>query len=356
MTDFLKIIRTGQVGVISLNRPSALNALTYDMICELKCQMELWHKDPQIALVVVKSESSRAFCAGGDIRYIAHNSSENPDTAQQFYEDEYALNALMFEYEKPIVALVDGIVMGGGVGISAPASHRILTEHVTYAMPETAIGFFPDVGASYYMSRMPGGLGMYLGLTGRHIKTPDALLSGYGSAFVPSEKLSDLFDKIVSSKYGNDAYQNLADIIESFTVHSPGDSGLRELGHIISHVFSDSSLEDIFERLGVLSNEADPKQRTWASDTLLVLNKACPFSLCVTHEAITRGYQLQFKDCLKMEYRLSGALASRSDFVEGVRAAIIDKDKSPKWSHASFKSVIQRDVLACFEYGDVLTI
>lgn len=337
-TDLLIDVR-GALGTITLNRPKVLNALTLDMVRGLLNRLDVWRDDPAIAAVLIKGAGEKAFCSGGDIRRLYDSGKAGDGYYQAFYLDEYRLNVAIKEYPKPVVVLASGIVMGGGVGIAAPASHRVVTETTVYAMPETGIGFFPDVGGSYFLSRMPGRIGVYLALTGARIGAADCLLSGFANAFVAAEALTALETALAGlDPAGRDPFGAVSQALAGFTTGDPGPAALRPQENFIEHAFGPEAVEEIIE---LLTDEAaaESPQAAWAGEALAILQARSPTSLKLTRRQIAEGADLDFRECMAMELRLAYRCLEGHDFYEGVRAAILDKDHAPRWSPAAVADV-----------------
>ncbi len=321
-----------RVGRITLNRPGALHALNLGMCEAMTGALLAWRDDPAVTSVLVDHAGERGFCAGGDIRMIAESGASDASEARAFFLAEYRLNHLMFEYPKPITAIVDGIVMGGGVGISEPAGVRVATERTTYAMPETGIGLFPDVGGGWFLPRLPGETGTWLALTGARLKAADTVPLGIHTHFVTSEGVEALKADL------------LAKGPESVGDHA-GEAGaapLTEHREAIDRLFAFDTVEDIFAAL-----EADGSD--WALAQLATLKTKSPQSLKVTLRQLRAGRAMTtFAEVMAMEYRLGGRVVRTHDFQEGVRAVIVDKDNAPKWSPATLEGVSDADLEALF--------
>ncbi|MCE9648871.1 MAG: enoyl-CoA hydratase/isomerase family protein [Parvibaculum sp.] len=325
--------RDGVAGVITLNRPKALNALTLGMVRAIHPQLKAWAADDAVKLVVVEGAGEKAFCAGGDIRALHDWGKAGDREVIDFYREEYRLNVYIKNYPKPYIALMDGIDMGGGVGVSVNGSHRVATERLTFAMPETGIGLFPDVGGTYFLPRCPGEIGMFLGLTGERLKAADAVHAGIADIFVPAENLAALKDKLAAGEGVDAALKALS-----------ADAGAPPLAahrtEIDKH-FSKNSVAAI-----VASLEADGGE--WASKVRATLAGKSPTSLLVAYRQIREGAKLSFEDCMKLEFRLTNRFMRGHDFYEGVRAIIIDKDQKPQWKPATLEAVAQAEVDAYF--------
>ncbi len=323
----------GHAGVITLNRPQALNAHTHDMAVAMHRQLEQWALDDDVALVIIRGAGERAFCAGGDIRALWKVCAEDPVTCRRFYWDEYRLVALIHDYPKPCVALMHGHVMGGGAGLSVHASHRVAAENLSFAMPECSIGLFPDVGASWFLPRLPGRLGMYLGLTGLRIGAEDAVHAGIADVIVPR----DAFDEIVKELAETDEIE----AVLGHHARRAGQGSLYMLGPLIDTAFGRDGVEEIIRELS--DNDGE-----WARTALKAMRSNAPTSLKVTFEQLRRGASLDFGDCMRMEYRLACRMATAHDFAEGIRARIIDKDSAPRWNPARLEDVDEAAVAAMF--------
>jgi enoyl-CoA hydratase len=335
MSDEAEVLfeRRGALGLITLNRPKALNALTHGMCVQMKAELDQWAKDEAIKSVAVKGSGDRAFCAGGDIRALYESGKAGTPYALEFYRDEYILNAAIKHYPKPYVALIQGINMGGGVGVSVNGSHRIAGEGMVFAMPETGIGLFPDVGGSHFLPRCPGEIGMFLGLTGMRLKTADSLYAGIATDFVPVSRWETLLEALSDGTAPDTAIAGLREGVP--------DTLLLQHRPAIDRIFAAASVEEILASL-------DAEHEDWTDDIAKTIRTKSPTSLKVTYRQIREGKKLDFDDCMKMEYRMVNRIVAGHDFYEGVRAVIIDKDNAPKWQPAELSGVSQADVDAYF--------
>ena len=323
----------GALGLITLNRPKALNALTHAMCLAMKAQLDKWAADDTVKCVLIRGTGEKAFCAGGDIRSLYESGINKTPYALSFYRDEYILNAAIKHFPKPYIAFLHGIVMGGGVGVSVHGSHRVANETVTFAMPETGIGLFPDVGGSYFLPRCPGALGMYLALTGARLETADALYSGIITHFVHAQDTLALLELL---EQGIDPDEALATMSRP-----PKAPTLVTYRRAIDQAFSENSVEEIIATLKAQSDE-------WSQGTAKTLRTKSPTSLKVTFREIRKGRLLEFDDCIKMEYRMVNSIIAGHDFYEGVRAVIIEKDNVPRWKPDTLAGVTDADVAAYF--------
>jgi enoyl-CoA hydratase len=326
MTDEVLCHVEGKVGRLTLNRPEALHALTTAMCHEMIRALEGWWGDPDVQAVMVDHSGERGFCAGGDIRMLAESGAGDGAAAREFFFTEYRLNHLLFTYHKPVVTFMDGVTMGGGVGISAPARFRIATERTTFAMPETGIGLFPDVGGGWFLPRLPGKTGLWLALTGARIKAADCLALGIATDFETSANLEAVKAAIVADP---------ADI-EAILARAEADAGQAPIAahrDDIDRLFGGHSVEGIFEAL-----EADGGE--WARAQLEILRTKSPQTLKVAFRQLQTGAHLtDFAHNMRMEYRIGARVVQRPDFLEGVRAVIVDKDNAPKWNPARLEGV-----------------
>jgi enoyl-CoA hydratase len=327
------------LALVTLNRPRQLNALTLRMIREFSPRLAEWHRDPQIRLVAIKGAGERAFCAGGDVRAVSTAGQKGAALSRDFFREEYALNRAIFRYAKPYVSLINGISMGGGVGLSAHGAFRVVTENLTFAMPETGIGLFPDVGGSYFLSRCPGETGMYLALTGARLKAADARYVGYATHIVRATELGALEAALRIQAPATP--QVLEDLLRGLAGEA-GQPALAEHRACIDRCFSAESVEAV---IAALESEGSEFART----ALATLQSKSPTSLKITFEQIRRGRKLDFEACLAMEYRMVQACMRGHDFHEGIRALLIDKDQTPVWSPAHLEQVTPAAVAAYFE-------
>ena len=336
---------------LTLNRPQALNALTHEMIKTMTRLLASWALDDDIKAIIVRGAGEKAFCAGGDIRALYDTARRADGSEHEFFREEYELNftihRLLFNTGKFYVAWLDGIVMGGGMGISQGAPLRIVGARTRMAMPETAIGLFPDVGGSFFLSRCPGVVGLYLGLTGQVIKAADALYAGLATHHIASESAFE-FDYALDSLVDWDAgpIAAMRDIVQKFA-SAPIESGiLPSLRATIERHFAGKG--NVAAIITSLESETDPAHRDWALATAATLQKKSPTLLEVTKQQIERAATMNLAECFQMEMNLITAAFEHGDIVEGIRALLIEKDLSPKWKPATLAEVKPEVVDAFF--------
>lgn len=310
----IHISRRGAIGHILLDRPHALNAITLSMVRAIASALDEWEPDPKVRCVVVEAAGERAFSAGGDIRQLYEQGRAGDHEAQlTFWREEYILNHRIKAYPKPYVALIDGIVMGGGVGVSLHGSHRVAGERFTFAMPEVGIGFFPDVGATYFLPRLPGRIGMYLALTGARVKAGDALHFGLADVFVPTVHMADIAPALAET--GN------ADAVLASLRANPPPSPLSEYCEVIDRCFDGASV-------GVILASLDSDGSAFATETASILRAKSPISLAVALRQMQLGASLDMQEAMRTEFRIVSRMCRGHDFLEGVRATIIEKDST----------------------------
>src|SRR5262245_13050937 len=328
--------RRDAAGIVMLNRPKALNAITHGMVRALAAQLAEWAKDGAVTRVLVVAAGDRAFSAGGDIRAL-HDLGRAGRHAEalQFWRDEYMLNTLIKRYPKPYVALIDGMVMGGGVGISVHGSHRVAGDRFQFAMPEVGIGFFPDVGATWFLPRMPGEVGTYCALTGERMKNADAVAFGIATHYVASSRFPELAEALTGTEPVDAVLARFAERL--------GIGPLSVYRAAIDRTFDSNHVEDI---LAALDREAvtGSQEAGWAGATAAIIRAKSPVSLKIALAQVRGGRQWSFTECMKMEFRIVSRIIYRNDFYEGVRAVIIDKDNAPRWTPPRLAQVLQADI------------
>jgi enoyl-CoA hydratase len=316
----------GKVGRITLNRPQALHALTTRMCVDMIAALQAWRNDPAVELVLIDHSGERGFCAGGDIRMLAESGAGDGAKAREFFHTEYRLNHLLFHYPKHTVAVMDGVTMGGGVGLSRPCRFRVATERTTFAMPETGIGLFPDVGGGWYLSRMPDHIGLWLALTGARLKAADCELVGVATDCIASADVERFKAGVIADPAA----------VETLLTELETDAGRPSLAahqDEIARIFARDSVEAIVAALEAADTD-------WAHDQLKVLATKSPQTMKVAFRQLQLGGAAKsFADNMAMEYRIGARVVQRHDFIEGVRAVIVEKDNAPKWSPAALEGV-----------------
>lgn len=330
MTDDILVRVEGHASFISLNRPSALNALTLPMVHAMTAALLAWRDDDAVKCVVIDHAEGRGFCAGGDIAFLRDSAiNDGGQSGRKFFHDEYQLNHLLFTFPKPIVAFMDGITMGGGVGISQPARFRVATENTKFAMPETGIGLFPDVGGGWYLSRLEGRVGPFLALTGSRLDGADCLALGLATHYLPGSALAD-----AKMRIAREEVERMDGLLGTLSETPPPSKTVETIFQINRHFASDQ-FEDILASL-----ESD--ESAWAMKELATLRSKSPQTCKVALRQLSESLTLtDFADNMAMEYRIASRVIVRPDFAEGVRAVIIDKDNAPKWDPATPQGVTE---------------
>ncbi|MBV4509211.1 enoyl-CoA hydratase/isomerase family protein [Pseudomonas sp. SWRI22] len=317
------------IGHLTLNRPAGLNAITLDMVRQLTAHLQAWADDTEVYAVVLRGAGEKAFCAGGDIRSLYDSFKQGDTLHQDFFVEEYALDLAIHHYRKPVLALMDGFVLGGGMGLVQGADLRVVTERSRLAMPEVAIGYFPDVGGSYFLSRIPGELGTYLGVTGVQIRAADALYCGLADWYIDSAKWVELDQKLDGLQWHDSPLKDLQGALAKLAVQQLPDAPLAALRPAIDHFFGLPDVPSIVEQLQQVT-VAD--SHDWALTTANLMQTRSPLAMAVTLEMLRRGRHLPLEQCFALELHLDRQWFERGDLIEGVRALIIDKDKTPKWN------------------------
>lgn len=336
MTDEIQYRVIGNLGHITLNRPKALNALTYAM-CEKITKLLLeWQDNSEIGAVLIDGAGDRAFCAGGDV-ILLHDSGKAGDSrAEEFWRIEYALNELIHCYSKPYISLIDGFVMGGGVGLSVHGKYRVAGDATVFAMPETGIGYFPDVGGTFFLPRLGMSVGQWLGLTGARLNVGQTCDIGIANLYVPTDKHSDLIEALgMADLDGTDSRVNK--VLEAFSQVPPAHDAIPKA----IKAFNCGSVPEI-----LLSLDRDNSE--WAAKQAKNIRRKSPIAMCVTFEALKRGINMTFRQVMTQELDISLNFLRTQDFYEGIRSQLIDKDRNPKWSHSSVDEVSSAQVEQLF--------
>lgn len=341
MSDDIQFVVKQHIGYVTLNRPKALNALTLPMIIALQEQLDAWENDSGIHAVVVKAKEGRAFCAGGDVRWLYDAGKKHDPKQMTFFWHEYRLNHFISRFPKPYIALMNGVTMGGGVGISLHGSHAVATENFVFAMPETSIGFFPDIGASYLLARCPGEYGLYLGLTGARLSAFEAQKLGLLRFSVHADSLLDIENELLQMDLSQNAFMKVDACLERFSSPVTPTDVLNKEAFINKH-FQQHNVESILSSLQNNNHE-------WCQQTYTSLMQKAPLSLKVTLQQIRKAKNMTFADCLKMDYCLVGHFMQEHDFYEGVRALLVDKDKNPQWQPKTLADITDAELAAQFE-------
>ncbi|MBU4529435.1 MAG: enoyl-CoA hydratase/isomerase family protein [Hoeflea sp.] len=324
----IRIRKIGRIGQITLQRPEALNAVTHEMVLKIEAALDGWREDDRVACVLIDAEGHKAFSAGGDLQHMHDTASKGDfEAGRRFWRDEYRLNAKIASYPKPYIALCQGFVMGGGVGVSLHGSHRVVGESAKIAMPECAVGLAPDVGGSLLLARAPGHLGEYLGVTGTRMNASDAILAGFADYFIPEAEWSGLTETLIETGDWS-AVASLA--------RDPEDGPLMALRGQVDAIFGKATLTEMLASL---------PDTDWGTATMKAIRAASPLSAACTIELVRRARANDdIRMALQQEYRFTSRSASDGDFIEGIRAAIIDKDRNPRWRHASIEDVTASEV------------
>ena len=331
MTDDVIITQEGHFGIITLNRPQALHALTLPMIRVIQYQLDKWSGARSIHAVIIQSSGGKAFCAGGDVRWLYEAGRRQDPEQLQFFKEEYQLNKTIYHYSKPYIALMDGITMGGGVGISLHGSHAVAGPSFVFAMPETSIGFFPDIGSSYLLNRCPGFLGLYLGLTGNRLNADESHAAGLVGYRVQAHQFSQITKALIDCDLSEDAFERVSACIEPFLLPANFDC-LKALQINVDQSFCHGNVNAIIESL-------EEEKNLWAGEVLKELRLKTPLSIFVAFSQIKKAVGLDFDGCIQLDFQLVQHFIRDHDFYEGVRALLVDKDKTPHWNPADFHQV-----------------
>ncbi len=331
--------KRGDIGEILLDRPRALNSLNKKMCMALRAQLNEWQKDEDIKAVIIKGSGDRAFCAGGDVKSLYAN-KDDPLASEGFFSQEYQMNKAIYHFNKPYISFLDGLTMGGGAGVSIHGSHRVASEYFRFAMPETLIGFFPDIGAAHFLNQCPGKFGMYLALTGSTINAGDALAFKLINHSVPRDRLLNLTQKLRETEFDSDDFNAVSCIIDKFKMDLPEPEVLPHRVEI-DHCFSEDCVELILDRL---SEAASP----FSNQAIRTLLARSPTSLKVTFAHLNQAESLSFDQIMQMDFNIAHGFLYSHDFYEGVRAVLVDKDQAPKWQPPNLSDIGDADVAKFF--------
>lgn len=329
MTADVLLRNEGPLGHITLNRPKALNALTHEMCRSIYQALQGWAADPRIHAVLIDAVPGRAFCAGGDIRSIYELGRTDLPSAEAFFATEYRLNAAIHHFPKPYIAILNGITMGGGAGLSVHGSHRVVTENTSFAMPETGIGLYPDVGGTYFLSRLPRETGTYLALTGSHIQAADMMWLGLATQYVSSAEIGDLVTRLVRG-------EPVGAVLADLAGQSPAHPAIEPFSARIRAAFGGGSVEEI------LTNSQ--REGDWGRKIADLLATRSPTSLKLTLRGVREARNRAFDDCMRMEYRMTLRVLRGHDLYEGVRAILIDRDQLPDWRPKKLEKVTNEQI------------
>ena len=332
MSSEVHFTESPKVGLITLDRQKALNAINTSMVADITRQLITWRSTPNVEVVCIEGAGGKAFCAGGDVVSITKDAEHSHAAAMEFFFKEFQMNYMIGTYPTTYVALIHGITMGGGVGLSVHGKYRVATEKSLYAMPETAIGYFPDVGGSYFLSRLPQCYGMFLGLTGHRLRGADLKHLGIATHYTESAGLAALKEAILAS----DSSSILA-TLDGHESQLPAPFSLQPHADLIQHCFSADTVQEIMVRLGESGTE-------FAEKLLKTLSRMSPRSLVITHKLLTLAPSLSYQECFKMEYAAATEVVASGEFTEGVRALLVDKDNAPRWNPASLAEVTEEMV------------
>ena len=339
--------RSGQMGIITLNAPKSLNSLTAQMCQDMAAQLTQWSTDATVYGVLIQSNLDKALCAGGDVVSLYHSMKKGENYHRDFFRYEYHLDLAIHQYPKPIVVFANGIVMGGGIGITNGASHRVVTETTRMAMPEITIGFFPDVGGSYFLGRMPRGLGKFLGLTGARLNAADTLFVQMADHFVPKESLPELRNQLLQADLSQNAREAITGLISAIPDQDKRPKPqLEPHGDTIEQLMTGENIHAIKDRLASFATED-----RWLQRSIATFLSGSPTSMAVILEQISRGQNLTLEEAFAMEAIMARQFTERHDMQEGVRSLLIDKDQNPQWSPKDLSEVTPELVQSHFGEG-----
>jgi enoyl-CoA hydratase/carnithine racemase len=345
MTESIHFEVRNRVGHVLLQRPAALNSLSLEMVQRLDEKLRKWSNDPEVHAVIVKGAGDKAFCAGGDIRSLYESMTGGGTLHREFFPIEYRLDYLIHRYPKPYIAVMHGITMGGGMGIAQGARARIVGERARLAMPEVGIGFFPDVGGSYFLSRLRGGLGLYLGLTGAQLRTADALYARLADLRLDDAGLAALESELDALQWSNNPTADIDGVISKL---GAGPALVADLELLQAPIDFHFTKPDVPSIMASLRTERRSQHAAWAQQTLQAMSTKSPLMLCVTTRQLQQARTMDLADCLRMELNMVYHCFEEHDFAEGIRAVVVDKDQKPRWEPQSLEEVTAERVAAFF--------
>ncbi|MDY7218740.1 enoyl-CoA hydratase/isomerase family protein [Denitrificimonas sp. JX-1] len=334
-----------RVGHLTLNRVAAFNAINLEMVRTIRQQLDVWAADEGVVAVVLRANGDKAFCAGGDIRELYNNAQQNPQLNETFFTEEYALDLLIHNYPKPVIALINGLVLGGGMGLTQGASFRIITEKARLGMPEVSIGFFPDVGGSYFLSRLPGETGTYMGVSGNPVGAADALQLGLADWFLHAEQIPELDRCLNTMQWGHSSQESIRSLLNTLACKHASGAQLTSVRTAIAQHFAHNSVTEIITSL---KSETDSTVKPWCEELINTLATRSPIAMATTLEMLRRGKNLSLANCFQLELHLGQQWFKKGDFMEGVRALIIDKDKKPQWQPATLDALAPNQIKDLF--------
>lgn len=348
MTDIQPLILAdvrNRVGHLTINRPAAYNAINLEAVRQIQARLEQWASDDTILAVVLRASGDKAFCAGGDIRELYDNHQQGSLDTQAFFREEYVLDQYIHAYPKPLLALAEGLVLGGGMGLFQGAAFRVITEQARLGMPEVSIGYYPDVGGSYFLSRLAGELGTYLGVTGNMVNAADTLYTGLADWQVASEQVAELDRCLDQMDWQRSPQQSIRSLLATLASPAAGNGQLQQVHAAIDRHFAFDRMADIVRSL---EGEQDAALVGWAQTTLDTLNSRSPMAMATALTLLRHGRRLSLAQCFAMELQLVAQWFEQGDFIEGVRALIVDKDKNPQWKYSSLDAVPQPEIDGLF--------
>lgn len=348
MTDIQPLILAevrNRVGHLTINRPAAYNAINLEAVRQIQACLEQWAADDNVVAVVLRGSGDKAFCAGGDIRELYDNHQQGSPLNEAFFREEYRLDQYIHDYPKPLLALAEGLVLGGGMGLFQGAAFRVVTSQARLGMPEVSIGYFPDVGGSYFLSRLAGELGTCLAVTGNMIGAEDALYTGLADWLIAGEQVAELDRCLDQMDWQLAPQQSIRSLLATLASPASKQGELEPLRGAIDRHFAFDWVPDILQSL---AGEQDPSLTSWAHTTIETLRSRSPLAMATTLQLLRRGRGLSLQQCFAMELQLIARWFEQGDFIEGVRALIVDKDKNPRWKYSSTEEVPQAEVDALF--------